>query len=106
MRHLREVSDDSFAVNVFTQCERNFCMSLCLFPIGRLHEFTQFYRHFSAVRQFDAHSVFSWNRRENINPFGTRGSSEVTLEAYNLVHTHAFGRIDFVAGDGWPLGDV
>jgi hypothetical protein len=71
-----------------------------------LQQFTQFYRHFSAVRQFDSHRVFSRDRRENINSFGTRGSSEVTLKAYNLIHTHAFSRIDFVTSDGWALGDV
>ncbi len=66
----------------------------------------QFYCHFSAVRQFDAHRIFSGDRREDIDSFGARGSSKVPLQAYNLVHAHAFGWIHFVACDGWAFCDV
>jgi hypothetical protein len=34
MRHLRQIGDDRLAINIFAQRERNFGMSLCLFPIG------------------------------------------------------------------------
>ena len=34
MRHLCQVGDDRLAVNIFTERERNFCVSLCFLPVG------------------------------------------------------------------------
>jgi hypothetical protein len=106
MRHLCQIGDDRFAINVFAQCERNFGVSLCLFPvrlIARVRAVLLLLFGCSPVR---CPPCLSRDRRENIDSFGACGSSEVPLQAYDLVHTHAFGWIHFVAGDGWALCDI
>ena len=40
MGHLRQIGDDGFAIDVFTERQRNFRVSLRLVPVGRLQEFT------------------------------------------------------------------
>ena len=106
MRHLRQVSNDCFTVNIFAERERNFRVRFCFFPTGRLQHFAQFHGDFAGIRQLDADRVFTGNRRENIDPLGACRASEVSLQAHNLVHTHALCRIHFVARDRRSLGDV
>src|SRR5207249_8436099 len=60
----------------------------------------------SCVRQLDADRVFAGDRRENIDPLSASRSGKVSLQADNLVHTHAFGRVHFVASDGGAFGNV
>src|SRR5262249_7187399 len=86
--------------------ERNFCVLLRRLPISRLEELAQFHRHLAAIGKLNSNGVFAGNRRENVNSLGARRSCKIALKAYNLVHTHALCRINFVAGDGWTLRDV
>ena len=39
MWHLCQIGDDGFAINVLTECERNFRLCLRRIPIGRLQKF-------------------------------------------------------------------
>ena len=34
VRHLRQIGDDCFTVNIFAQRQRNFRVRFCFFPIG------------------------------------------------------------------------
>ena len=106
VRHLGEISDDCFAVNIFPEREWNFRASFRLLPVGRLQKFAQRYGHFTRVRQLDTDGVFAWNRGEDVDPLGARGASKVAFETYDFVHPHAFGRINFVARDRRAFGDV
>ena len=76
------------------------------FPIRRLQQLAQRHFHFAAVGQLDADRVLAGNRRENVDAFGAGRAGEVALQTNDLVHAHAFGGINFVAGDGRSLGDV
>src|SRR6266550_1110445 len=82
MRHLRQISDDCLTVNVFAKRERNFEMCFCLIPIGGLQEIAKFHHRFSSIRQLDAHSVFSGNRREDINPLRTSRPGKVSIRIF------------------------
>src|SRR5206468_10861832 len=106
MRHLSQISDDCLTVNVFAKREWNFEMCFCLIPIGGLQEIAKFHHRFSSIRQLDAHSVFSGNRREDINPLRTSRPGKVSLEANDFVHTHALCWVNFVARNSRALGNV
>ena len=75
-------------------------------PILRFQQLAQRDFYFAAVGDLDADGVLAGNGREDIDPLGARGAGEVALQAHDLVHAHAFRRIDFVAGDGRALRDV
>ena len=71
-----------------------------------MQQLAQRHLHLAGVRQLDADRVLAGNGRENVDPFGAGRAGEVALQTNDLVHPHAFGRIDFVAGDRRALGDV
>ena len=75
-------------------------------PILRLEQLAQSHFDFAAVRQLDPDRVLARNRREDIDPFRARRARQIALQTNDLVHPHAFRRIDFVAGDGRTLRDV
>ena len=75
-------------------------------PVRRLQQLAQRDFYFAAVGQLDADGVLARNRRENVDPLGAGGAGEVALQTDDLVHPHAFGRIDFVARDRRAFGDV
>ena len=66
VRHLREIGDDCFAVNIFAERERQFRFRAGLFPILRLQQLAQRHFHFARVRQLDADRVLAGNWRENL----------------------------------------
>ncbi len=104
MRHLREIGDDRFAVNIFAESDRQLRGGRV--PIFRLQQLAQSHLHFAAVRQFDADGVLAGDGRENIDPFRACGTGEVAFQTNDLVHPHTFCGINFVAGDGRSLRDV
>src|SRR5262245_13486430 len=106
VRHLRQIGDDSLAVNIFAERERNSCVLLRRLPIVRLEELAQFHRHLSGVSKFNPNGVFAGNRRENVDSLSARSSCKVALETHDLVHAHAFSRVNFVPRDGGTLCDV
>ena len=71
-----------------------------------MQQFAQGDFHFAAVRQLDADGVLAGNGSEDVDSFGARGAGEVALQTDDLVHPHAFGGINFVAGDGGTFCDV
>src|SRR6516164_11536444 len=75
-------------------------------PIGRLEEFAQFHRYLACIGKLNSDGVFAGNRRENVDSLSARSSCKVALETHDLVHAHAFSRIDFVTRDGGTLCDV
>src|SRR5262249_60092824 len=97
---------DCLAINVFAERERNFCVLLRRFPIGRLEELAQFHSHLAAIGKLNSNSVFAGNRSKNVDSFCARSSCKVALETYNLVHAHALGRINFIPRDCWTLRDI
>src|SRR5262249_46751761 len=98
--------NDCFAVNILAEGERNFCVLLRRLPVGRLEELAQFHRHLAGIGKLNSDGVFAGNRGENIGSFWSSWSCKVWLRAYHFVQAHAFGRINFVARDGWTLRDV
>ena len=106
MRHLREVGDDRFAVNVFAERERNSALCFRFFPIGRFKQLAQRHRDFARVCQLDTDRVFPGDGRENVNPLRSGGAREVALETHDFVHSHAFGRINFVTRNRRAFGNV
>ena len=106
MRHLRQVGNDRFAVNVLAERKRDFCVPFRLLPVRRLQKFAQFHRNFPSVCQLDSHCVFSRNRREDVDSLGARCPGKIPLEAHDLIDAHAFRRIHFVPRDGGSFGDV
>ena len=71
-----------------------------------MQHFAQFHGHFPTVRQLDADRVLAGDRRENVDSLGAGRARQIALEADDLVHSHAFGRINFVARDRRAFGDV
>ena len=106
VRHLRQIGDDRLAVNVLTQRERQFGFRTRFLPILRLEQLTQCHLHLARVRQLDADRVLAGNRREDVDSFRPRCPGEVALERHDLVHSHAFGRVNFVARDRRTFRDV
>ena len=106
MRHRREIGDDHFTVNIFAESERHFPARFCFFPVRGLEKFTQRYFHFARIRDLDPDGILARNRRENVDAFGAGRAGDVALETHDLVYAHAFRRVDFIARDRWPFGDV
>ena len=104
MRHLREIGDDGFAVNILAERDRHFRGARV--PIFRLQQLAQRDFHFARIGELDADGVFAGDRRQDVDPLRARGAGEVALEADDFVHAHAFRRINFVAGDRRTFGDV
>ena len=71
-----------------------------------MQQLAQRHLHFAAVGDLDADGVLAGNRREDVDPLGAGGAGQVALQANDLVHAHAFGRINFVAGDRRTFRDV
>ena len=106
MRHLRQVGDDRLAVNVFAECEGNSALRFRFFPICRFQQLAQCHRDFARVRELDADGVLAGDRREDVDSLGAGRARQIALEADDLVHSHAFGRINFVARDRRTFRDV
>ena len=106
MRHLRQIRHDCFAINVFTECKRNFCMPFRFPPVGRLQEFAQCHRHFASVRELNSHSVFAGNGRKNVDSLSACRAREIALQAHDFVNPDTFGRIYFITRDRGAFGDV
>src|SRR5207244_9515804 len=64
VRHLGEISDDCFAVNIFPEREWIFRASFSLLSVGRLQKFGQSHGHSTRVRQLATARVYAWNRWE------------------------------------------
>ena len=106
VRHLREIGDNRFPVDIFAQREREFDVRLRFLPILRLQKFAQRHFHFACVRQLDADGVFARNRRENVDALRAGGAGQIALEAHDFIYAHTFRRINFVARDGGTLRDI
>ena len=77
VRHLREIGDDCFAVNILAQCQRKPGLRLGFLPILRLKQFAQRHFHFAGVGQFNSDGVFAGNWSKDVDPFGTGRSSQI-----------------------------
>ena len=106
MRHLRQIGDDCFAVNVFAERQRNSAPRFRFLPIGRFEQLAQCDGDFARVGELDANRVFPRDGRENVNPLCARGSRQIALETHDLVHPNTFGRVNFVARDCRAFGNV
>ena len=71
-----------------------------------MEQLAQRHLHLARVRQLDPDRVLARNRRENIDPLRARRARQVAFERHDLVHPHAFGRINFVARDRRTFGDI
>jgi len=71
VRHLGEVGDNRFAVNVLAQRERN--LGLALFPFRRLDNVAEQHLGLDAVGHLDADGTAAGHRREDVDAFGLDG---------------------------------
>ena len=66
----------------------------------------QWHGDFLQVRDLDAHGILAGNRREDVDALCAGGAGEVCFQLRNARNPQSRRRIDFVAGDRGPTGDV
>ena len=106
MRHLREIGDDRFAVNIFAEGDRQFRASLASSQSSDCSSSRRvtFTLRLLAI-SIPTVSLPGMGARMLIRSARV-ARAQVALEANDLVHAHALGWINFVAGDRRAFGDV
>ena len=104
MRHLRQITEDDFPVNILPQNDRN--AMFCLRKIVRFQNLTKCNFDLFRVGDFDADGVFARNWGKDIDPFRPRCASKIALKTGDFVNSDAASRINLVSGNRRTPRDI
>ena len=104
MGHSGKVGEHWVAVDVLTQSQWDFILGISEAFI--VQQFTQRHRYAILVGNLNAYGVFSWYRRNDVNPFSLSGSGDIRFEGGDSAHSQAFGWVNLIPCDTWTTGDV
>ena len=92
------------AIDIFAQRQWN--AGFGFGPFFRLQQVAHDDLGLHRVGNFHANRAFTGDRREDVDAFGFKGSGDVVAERGDFFEANAGSRVQFVARDGWALGDV